>query len=43
LATLAAIRAESGHWKYALFTAAYTTGLAYLMAFVVYRVALFFL
>ena len=40
LATLAAIRAESGHWKYALFTAAYTTGIAYLMAFVVYRVAL---
>lgn len=43
LATLAAIRAESGHWKYALFTAAYTTGLAYLMAFVVYRIALLFL
>lgn len=42
LATIAAIKGESGNWKWALFTAAYTTGLAYVMAFAVYRIALFF-
>ncbi len=40
LATIAAIKGESGRWKYALFTAVYTTGVAYLLAFITYRVAL---
>ncbi len=43
LATIAAIKGESGRWKYALFTAAYTTGVAYVLAFAVYRVALILL
>ena len=43
MATIAAIRSESGRWKYAIFTAAYTTAVAYVMAFVVYRLALLFL
>ncbi len=42
LATIAAVKGESGHWKWAIFTAAYTTILAYVMAFAVYRIALFF-
>lgn len=41
LATIAAIAGESGKWKWALITAGYTTGLAYVMAFLVYRLALF--
>lgn len=40
IATIAAIKGESGRWKWALFTAGYTTVLAYLMAFLVYRIAL---
>ena len=40
LATIAAIKGESGRWRYALFTAAYTTVLAYVLAFVTYHVAL---
>lgn len=40
LATIAAIRGESGRWKYAIFTAVYTTLVAYLAAWIVYRVAL---
>lgn len=43
LATIAAIKGESGQWKYAIFTAVYTTALAYVMAFVVYRIALCFI
>ena len=42
LATIAAVKGESGHWKWAVFTAAYTTALAYVMAFAVYRIALLF-
>ena len=42
LATIAAIRAESGRWKYAVFSALYTTGLAWCLAWVVYQVALMF-
>lgn len=42
LATIAAIAGESGKWKWALITAGYTTGLAYVVAFLVYRLALFF-
>ena len=43
LATVAAIRAEAGRWKYAIFAVCYTTGLAYVMAFLTYRIALPFL
>ncbi len=43
LATIAAIRGESGRWRYALFTAAYTTVTAYVMAWAVYRLAGWFL
>lgn len=42
IATIAAIKGESGRWKWALFTAGYTTVLAYVMAFIVYRLALYF-
>ena len=42
LATIAAVKGESGTWKWAIFTAAYTTVLAYVTAFAVYRMALFF-
>lgn len=42
IATFAAIKQESGSWKWAIFTAAYTTGLAWLVAFVVYRIGSFF-
>ena len=40
LATIAAIRAESGHWRYAVFTSVYTTCVAYVAAFLVYRIAM---
>lgn len=40
LATIAAIKGESGRWKYALFTALYTTVVAYVVAWLVYRIAL---
>ncbi len=43
VATLIAVANESGSWKYGLFTAVYTTGLAYVMAFVAYRLAFLFL
>ena len=42
LATLATIKRETGGWKMALITAAYLFALAYLAAFVTYRVALAF-
>ena len=35
VATLAAIKQESGSWKWALFAAFYTTALAWIVAFVV--------
>lgn len=38
VATLAAIRQESGKWKWAIFTALYTTALAWLVSFTVYQV-----
>lgn len=40
IATLAAIGRETRSWKYAAFSAIYNTVLAWLMAFIVYRVAL---
>lgn len=42
IATIAAIRSESGGWKWAIFTAAYTTAVAYLFSFVAYRFMLAF-
>ncbi|EJW93914.1 ferrous iron transport protein B [gut metagenome] len=38
MATLAAIKQESGSWKWAVFAALYTTALAWLVAFTVYQV-----
>lgn len=38
IATLAAIKGESGSWKWGLFTAVYTTVLAWIVAFVVHQV-----
>jgi len=43
IATLAAIRHESGSWKWAFRTALYTTLLAYACSFMVYRMALLWL
>ena len=38
IATFAAIKQESGSWKWAIFTAGYTTGLARLIAFTVFQI-----
>ena len=38
-AALAAVRRETGHWRHALGVAAYLFALAYLMAWITYRVA----
>lgn len=38
VATLAAIRQETGGWKWAAFAAAYTTVLAWIMSFAVYQI-----
>ena len=38
IATIVAIKQESGSWKWALFTAVYTTLLAWIMAFAIYRI-----
>lgn len=38
IAVIAAIRNETGSWKWALFTIVYTTSLAWLLAFIVYQV-----
>lgn len=38
VATLAAIKQESGSWKWAIFTACYTTALAWLVAFAVNQI-----
>ncbi len=38
IATLVAIKQESGSWKWALFTAMYTTSLAWVVTFIVYQV-----
>ncbi|NMA72677.1 MAG: ferrous iron transport protein B [Bacteroidales bacterium] len=42
VAVLAAIKQESGGWKWAIFTAFYTTGLAWIVSFVFYRIGLLF-
>ena len=43
IATIAAIKNESGRWRWALFAAGYTTALAWVVAFATYRVALLLL
>ncbi len=40
IATLAAIARETGNWKYALFSMIYNTGLAWVLSFLTYRIAL---
>ena len=42
IATLAAIKQESGSWKWALFAAGYTTALAWIVAFLVYQIGSLF-
>jgi len=42
LATLAAVKRETGGWKMPVIMAAYLFGLAYLASFITYRVALYF-
>ena len=42
-ATLVAIKQESGKWKWAVFTAAYTTVLAWVLTFAVYQIGRMFL
>lgn len=42
IATLVAITKEAGSWKYGLFAAVYNTALAWLIAFLTYRLALLF-
>lgn len=42
IAVVAAINKESGSWKWALFTVAYTTGLAWVVSFLVYQIGSFF-
>ena len=42
VATIAAIREESGRWRWALFTVVYTTLLAWIVTFVVYKVGSLF-
>ena len=39
LATIAAIRGESGQWKYAILSMLYTTAVAYLAAWLTFRLA----
>ena len=40
VATIVAIKGESGQWRYAVFSMLYSTGFAYIMAFLAYRIAL---
>ncbi|MCM1028405.1 MAG: ferrous iron transport protein B [Pseudoflavonifractor sp.] len=42
IATLTAIARETGSWRYALFSALYNTAVAWLLSFLVYRLALLF-
>ena len=43
IATIAAIKGETGSWKWALFTAAYTTCLAWVVSALVFQVGSLFL
>jgi ferrous iron transport protein B len=42
VATIAAIKKESGSWKWAIFTVIYTTGLAWTVSFAVFQIGSFF-
>ena len=42
LATIAAIKNESGSWKWALFTAFYTTAVAWIVSAAVYQIGILF-
>lgn len=42
IATIAAIRQESGSWKWATFAALYTTALAWIVSFAVYQIGSLF-
>ncbi len=42
IATLSAIARETGSWKYSLFSICYNTGLAWVLAFITYRIAILF-
>lgn len=42
IATLAAITRETESWKYAAFSAVYNTGIAWILSFIVYRIAILF-
>ncbi len=42
IAVVAAIRREAGSWKWAIFSAIYTTGIAYLAALLVYQIGSLF-
>ncbi|MCM1369607.1 MAG: ferrous iron transport protein B [Candidatus Amulumruptor caecigallinarius] len=43
IATLAAIKKETGSWKYVAFTIFYNTGIAWLLSFTAYRTAILFM
>jgi len=43
IATITAIRHETGSWRWALFEVVYTVAVAWVMAFLTYRVVLLFL
>jgi ferrous iron transport protein B len=43
IGVVAAIRRESGNWKWPLFIVFYTTGMAWLLSFIVYQTGMFFL
>ena len=42
IATLAAIRRETGSWKYAVFSIIYNTGLAWIFAFITFNIVIMF-
>jgi ferrous iron transport protein B len=43
IAVIATIKRESGSWKWALFTVFYTTVFSWIMSFITYHTALFFI
>ena len=43
LATIAAVKSETGSWKWAAFTACYTTGLAWVVSALVFQIGRLFI
>jgi len=43
IAVIAAVKKESGSWKWALFMVFYTTGLAWFLSFLIYQIGSFFI